>query len=69
MTYDTWKATDSADDLLGPEPPPCELYYPPERQHQHPRYPSGDCVKCGALCTEGCQYPTAKAWEEFQTAE
>jgi hypothetical protein len=37
------------------QPPPCELNYAPHLHH-HPRYPSGDCVICGALCTEGCKH-------------
>ena len=39
-------------------PPPCELNYA-GRIYRHPRYPSGDCVVCGALCTEGCKHPLA----------
>lgn len=69
MSYDDWKCTDPADALLGPAPPPCEIGYSRERQYQHPRFPSGDCAVCGALCTEGCKYPTAEAWEAYQTAE
>lgn len=42
----------------GPEPPPCERSYA-GRLYQHPRYPSGDCVECGALCTEGCRHTLA----------
>ena len=41
----------------GPQPP-CELSYA-ARIHQHPRYPSGDCTVCGALCTQGCRHPLA----------
>lgn len=40
-------------------PPPCELPYPRFEQHRHPRFPSGDCVVCGALCTEGCKHELA----------
>jgi hypothetical protein len=39
----------------GSEPPTCELNYAPHLHH-HPRYPSGDCVICGALYTEGCKH-------------
>ena len=42
----------------GTPPPPCELSYA-GRVHQHPRFPSGDCVICGALCTEGCKHVLA----------
>jgi len=41
----------------GPEAPPCQLGY--ARSNQHPRFPSGDCVICGALCTEGCKHVLA----------
>jgi len=41
-----------------PKPPPCEISYA-GRIHQHPRFPSGDCVICGALCTEGCKHALA----------
>lgn len=43
----------------GGEPPPCERGYPLGQQHLHPRFPSGDCVICGALCTEGCKHELA----------
>jgi hypothetical protein len=36
--------------------PPCERAYPQGEGHRHPRFPSGDCVICGALCTEGCKW-------------
>ena len=42
----------------GPEPPPCQLGYG-GHSHDHPRFPSGDCVVCGALCTEGCKHVLA----------
>lgn len=32
---------------------PCEL--PVTHAHQHPRYPSGRCVTCGAAPEEGCR--------------
>lgn len=38
--------------------PPCELSYA-GRLHLHPRFPSGDCVECHALCTEDCKHPLA----------
>lgn len=38
-------------------PPPCEQ--PVKHAFQHPRFPSGDCVICGALCTEGCKHELA----------
>jgi hypothetical protein len=50
----------------GPEPPPCEWNYAGKRW-QHPRYPSGDCVVCGALNTEGCKHERYEAWEKDQT--
>lgn len=40
-----------------PMPPPCERGY--AHSHLHPRFPSGDCVVCGALCTEGCKHELA----------
>lgn len=55
MTYDTWKTTNPDDESLG-EPPPCERGWP---AFYHPRYPSGDCTICGALCTEDCKHPLA----------
>jgi len=58
VTYDSWKATNPADEFLGPEPPPCQLNYA-GRVNQHPRFQSGDCSVCGALCTEGCKHPLA----------
>lgn len=46
-----------------PEPPPCERNYK-GHIHDHPRFPSGDCVECGALCTEYCKHPLATGeWE------
>lgn len=45
-------------------PPPCERsggFTPPSR---HPRFPSGDCVVCGALCTQRCQHELWSAWAE-----
>jgi len=63
MTYDNWKATNIADYELGPMPPPCERGYR-GRIQDHPRFPSGDCVACGALCTEACKHPLAVGeWE------
>jgi hypothetical protein len=54
-----------ADEFLeGPAPPPCELSYA-DRVHDHPRFPSGDCVVCGALCTEICKHQNFDAWAEF----
>ena len=64
--YDAWKATDSADEFLGPEPPPCEMPIPRYEQHRHPRYPSGFCVVCGAQAHEGCKWPGAEEWEAEQ---
>jgi len=61
MSYDTWRTTNPADEFLGPEPPPCERGY--AQSHQHPRFPSGDCVVCGALCTEGCKHELADDYE------
>jgi hypothetical protein len=58
MTYDHWKTTNPADDELGPEPPPCERSYA-GRTNQHPRFPSGYCVECGAEAHEGCKDPLA----------
>lgn len=49
---------DHADELNGPEPPPCERSYA-GRIHQHPRFPSGYCVECGAEAHEGCKDPLA----------
>ena len=69
MTYDNWKTTDPADQFLGPEPPPCELFHGPGRMHLHPRYPSGRCVACGAEPHQGCQYETWLDWERFQRDE
>ena len=64
MGYDTWKATNPADEFLGPEPPPCQRNYP-RGPYEHPRYPSGDCSVCGALCTQGCKHPLAVGeWAE-----
>lgn len=40
--------------------PPCEHSFR-GRLHHHPRWPSGDCVVCGALATEDCQYEARKA--------
>lgn len=56
MTYDNWKATNPAD--LEPEPPPCERSYK-GHIHDHPRFPSGRCVECGADSHEGCKHPLA----------
>jgi hypothetical protein len=52
----------SVDELLNygaaeTEPPPCKLGY--YYASNHPRFPSGDCSICGALCTEGCKHPLA----------
>jgi hypothetical protein len=58
----------------GPGPPPCEWNYA-RRQWQHPRFPSGDCIVCGALNTESCKYTDSckyegyAAWERYQTEE
>lgn len=59
---------DPADEFLGPEPPPCERGYP-GRVHMHPRFPSGDCTECGALCTEGCKHPLATGEGEWDSDE
>lgn len=48
----------------GPERPPCQLPYPWHEQHKHPRYPSGDCVACGATCIEGCKHENAEEERE-----
>ena len=58
MTYDTRKSTEPED--VGPHKalPPCELSYA-GHIYDSPRFPSGDCVVCGALCTEGCRHPLA----------
>ena len=53
---------------FSPKPPPCEQPYAPGFGHQHPRFPSGDCVICGALCTEGCKHEDFEAWEQDQTS-
>jgi len=66
MTYDAWKAINPADEFLGLEPPPCERSYA-GRVHEHPRFPSGDCVICGVLCTEGCKHELAVG--EYAPAE
>jgi hypothetical protein len=42
--------------------PPCERPY--SASHLHPRFPSGDCVACGALCTQGCKHPNAEPERE-----
>jgi hypothetical protein len=44
---------------VAPTPPPCERGYPQGQGHLHPRFPSGDCGICGALCTEGCKHELA----------
>ena len=68
MTYDQWKTRCPEDEFSGDEfsenmPPPCELPYA-GRMWAHPRYPSGDCVECGALCTESCKHKLAVGeWE------
>jgi hypothetical protein len=69
-TYDHWKTSNSEDEFLGPEPPPCERGYA-GRVHDHPRFPSGDCCVCGALCTDGCKHSDYEAWaaEEDAIAE
>jgi hypothetical protein len=38
--------------------PPCERSY--VDRWQHPRYPSGFCVECGAEAEEGCKHALAK---------
>ena len=43
--------------------PPCERY-----PYQQTRFPSGDCVVCGALCTEGCKHEDYEAWKKDQTS-
>lgn len=48
--------------------PPCERPFPFGGTRQHPRFPSGDCVVCGALCTEGCKHEDYEAWEKDQTS-
>lgn len=68
-SYDHWKTTNPADEFTGPEPPPCELHFGPGRTHLHPRFPSGDCVVCGALCTQACQHDNYEPWEKYQTDE
>ncbi len=64
-TYDDWKTTDPNDRFLGPEPPPCEQSY--RHEWDHPRFPSGDCRVCGAMCTEGCKHENMEPWEKYQT--
>jgi hypothetical protein len=49
------------------EPPPCERPFQRGEIHKHPRYPSGDCVNCGAMCTEDCKHPLFDPWEKEQT--
>ena len=66
MTYDQWKTTNPEDEFLGPAPPPCERSYA-GHVHDHPRFPSGDCTACGALCTEGCKHSNYEAWAEAET--
>jgi hypothetical protein len=61
MTYDHWKTTNPVDEYLGPEPPPCERSYA-GRMHQHPRYPSGHCVECGADSHQGCKDSLMTGW-------
>jgi hypothetical protein len=63
MTYDEWKTTNPADAELGPAAPPCHQNYA-GRLHLHPRWPSGDCLLCGALCTETCKHPLAAGESE-----
>lgn len=53
----------------GTPPPPCERHFIPGRTYEHPRFPSGDCIVCGALCTEGCKHPDYAGWEYEQTGE
>ena len=67
MSYDDWKTTDPLDEFLGPEPPPCELSY--RRSSDHPRFPSGYCIICGAEAHEGCRHDNYQPWEDFQTGE
>jgi hypothetical protein len=55
-------------ETAGEGPPPCELSYV-GHLYDHPRYPSGDCVVCGALCTEDCKHPLYIGWEYEQTGE
>lgn len=65
MNYDNWKTTNPEDEWLGPEPPPCERGYKPI--HNHPRWPSGDCIICGALCTQSCKHPLAVGeWKPYE---
>ena len=55
------------DEQLKHEPPPCERPFQRGEIHKHPRYPSGDCVNCGAMCTEGCKHELFESWEQEQT--
>lgn len=61
------EAAEAAADALEdrPAPPPCERSYA-GHVHDHPRFPSGDCTACGALCTEGCKHANFEAWEESE---
>lgn len=52
-----------------PEPPPCERFLPAHRIVEHPRYPSGRCVECGAEPHEACKDPRMEPWEKDQTEE
>jgi hypothetical protein len=56
---DAWGWSRDPIEESGTPPPPCELPYPRGQTHLHPRFPSGDCVVCGALCTEGCKHVLA----------
>lgn len=40
------------------ELPPCERGY--ASSQLHPRFPSGDCVVCGASCIEECKHPNSE---------
>ena len=66
MTFDS-AAGCAVSDQLNHEPPPCERPFQRGEIHKHPRYPSGDCVNCGALCTEGCKHELFESWEQEQT--
>lgn len=46
-------------DDIEQEPPPCERGYPLGGAQQHPRFPSGYCVICGAEAHEGCKHELA----------
>ena len=58
--YDQWKTASPDDQWLSDNdmPPPCEWNYV-GRMHDHPRFPSGSCVVCGAEAHEGCKHELA----------